>query len=109
MADSRSEQFFSVTQVAKMLACSRVTVWRSITKGHLPAVRIGHCWRIPARALGNKVMSTYPSEPDGKNLRKCAGRWQRAPGRPALLVAAADLSTRRTRPSHRARRPHRER
>lgn len=51
MAESRAEQFFSVTQVASMLVCSRVTVWRSIANGHLPAVRIGHCWRIPASAI----------------------------------------------------------
>ena len=51
MPEPRSEEFLSVTQVARMLACSRVTVWRSINNGHLPAVRIGHCWRIPASAI----------------------------------------------------------
>jgi excisionase family DNA binding protein len=45
------EHFYTVTEVATLLACSRVTVWRSINKGFLPAVRIGRSWRIPASAI----------------------------------------------------------
>lgn len=51
MAEAQYEKFLSITEVANLLACSRVTVWRSINNGHLRAVRIGHCWRIPASAI----------------------------------------------------------
>jgi len=50
-----SEHFYKVSEVAKLLACSRVTVWRSIRNGHLRAVRIGHSWRIPASAIEPKL------------------------------------------------------
>lgn len=52
-----SEHFYTVSEVAKLLACSRVTVWRSIRNGHLLAVRIGHAWRIPASALEPKLQN----------------------------------------------------
>ncbi len=44
-------RFYTVTEVAALLACSRVTVWRSIHNGTLPAVQIGRSWRIPATAI----------------------------------------------------------
>ncbi len=51
------EHFYTVTEVATLLACSRVTVWRSINNGCLPAVRIGHSWRIPASAIEPKLQN----------------------------------------------------
>ena len=51
------EDFYTVTEVAKRLACSRVTVWRSIRNGNLRAVRIGHSWRIPASAIEPKLQN----------------------------------------------------
>jgi excisionase family DNA binding protein len=50
-------RFYTVSEVATLLACARVTVWRSIRNGHLPAVRIGHSWRIPASALEPKLQN----------------------------------------------------
>lgn len=51
------EHFYRVSEVAKLLSCSRVTVWRSIRNGNLPAVRIGHSWRIPASAVEPKLQN----------------------------------------------------
>jgi excisionase family DNA binding protein len=51
------KHFYTVSEVAKLLSCSRVTVWRSIRNGHLRAVRIGHSWRIPASAIEPKLQN----------------------------------------------------
>ena len=57
MRSNPPESFYTVTEVAELLACSRVTVWRSIAGGNLPAVRIGHCWRIPASAIEPRLQN----------------------------------------------------
>jgi excisionase family DNA binding protein len=57
MTTNPPKHFYTVSEVASLLACARVTVWRSIQNGYLPAVRIGHAWRIPASALEPKLQN----------------------------------------------------
>jgi excisionase family DNA binding protein len=57
MSTNPPEHFYTVTEVAALLACSRVTVWRSINNGFLPAIRIGRSWRIPASAIEPRLQN----------------------------------------------------
>lgn len=47
-ADTR---FMTVTEVAEMMRVSRMTVYRMIHAGELPAVRFGRSYRVPESAV----------------------------------------------------------
>ncbi len=40
------DSFFTVNEVAELLRVSKLTVWRYINAGSLPAYKIGRDWRI---------------------------------------------------------------
>lgn len=44
-------QFFTVAEVAEMTRVSRMTVYRMVHSGELPAVRFGNSYRVPKSAL----------------------------------------------------------
>ncbi|MGH4022043.1 MAG: helix-turn-helix domain-containing protein [Pseudonocardiaceae bacterium] len=48
---AEAPRFYSVAQVARMLGMSKMTVYRAISEGEFPAVRIRGRLIIPARAL----------------------------------------------------------
>ncbi|MCY1157614.1 MAG: DNA-binding protein, partial [Citricoccus sp.] len=43
--------FMTVTEVAEMMRVSRMTVYRMIHAGELPAVRFGRSYRVPQAAV----------------------------------------------------------
>lgn len=54
MADHRTvvaPTFYDVSSVAQMFRMSRMTVYRAIHTGELPAVRIRGRWLVPARVI----------------------------------------------------------
>lgn len=52
MADNFAEaKFMTVTEVADMMRVSRMTVYRMIHSGNLPAVRFGRSYRVPLEAV----------------------------------------------------------
>ncbi len=53
MADSSSPRtvFLTVAEVADMLRVSRMTVYRWVHAGELPAVRFGRSFRVPQQAV----------------------------------------------------------
>lgn len=52
MADNFAEaKFMTVTEVADMMRVSRMTVYRMIHSGNLPAVRFGRSYRVPSEAV----------------------------------------------------------
>ncbi|NMR31870.1 helix-turn-helix domain-containing protein [Crystallibacter degradans] len=57
--------FLSVAQVAGHLHVSKMTIYRLIHTGKLPAVRIGHTYRVTEKAVGeyleNGVVRTGPA------------------------------------------------
>jgi excisionase family DNA binding protein len=59
-----NDVLLSVGQVADRLRVSRMTVYRLIRNAQLPAVRIGHTYRISshwlARYLDNALVCTAP-------------------------------------------------
>jgi excisionase family DNA binding protein len=44
-------RFFTPTEVARMLRVSKITVYRAIRDGDLPAVPVRGRWAVPARAI----------------------------------------------------------
>lgn len=52
MADNFAEaKFMTVTEVADMMRVSRMTVYRMIHSGNLPAVRFGRSYHVPLEAV----------------------------------------------------------
>lgn len=48
---SQRTAFLTVAEVATMLRVSRMTVYRWVHAGDLPAVRFGRSFRVPQRAV----------------------------------------------------------
>ncbi len=44
-------QFLTVAEVAEITRVSRMTVYRMVHSGELPAVRVGSSYRVPRTAL----------------------------------------------------------
>lgn len=51
-------KFMTVTEVADMMRVSRMTVYRMIHAGDLPAVRFGRSYRVPQEAVEAIVSDT---------------------------------------------------
>ncbi len=51
-------KFMTVTEVAEMMRVSRMTVYRMIHAGDLPAVRFGRSYRVPQEAVQAIVSDT---------------------------------------------------
>lgn len=50
-------RFMTVTEVAEMMRVSRMTVYRMIHAGELPAVRFGRSYRVPESAVEQIVQT----------------------------------------------------
>jgi excisionase family DNA binding protein len=55
--------FYTVTEVAEVLRCSRAEVYLLITRGVLPSRRIGSMIRVPADALNKLLTATEQASP----------------------------------------------
>ena len=51
-------QFMTVSEVADLMRVSRMTVYRMIHSGELPAVRFGRSYRVPLEAVQAIVTDT---------------------------------------------------
>lgn len=49
-ADARP-QYLTVAEVAETMRVSRMTVYRLVHSGELPAIRVGKSFRVPEQAL----------------------------------------------------------
>ncbi|MBO0840368.1 MAG: helix-turn-helix domain-containing protein [Sciscionella sp.] len=52
-------QFLTVAEVATLMRVSRMTVYRLVHSGELPAVRVGKSFRVPERAVHEYLESAY--------------------------------------------------
>ncbi|UIK88785.1 helix-turn-helix domain-containing protein [Arthrobacter polaris] len=43
--------FFTVQEVAELMRVSKMTIYRMVHAGELPAVRFGRSYRVPANAV----------------------------------------------------------
>jgi excisionase family DNA binding protein len=56
--------FYDVQDVADMFQMSRMTVYRAIKGGELPAIRIRGRWFVPARVIDALVTSAEEAVPE---------------------------------------------
>ncbi len=63
-AASAAPTFYDVRSVAQMFQMSRMTVYRAIRSGELPAVRIRGRWLVPARVIDALVTAAEAAVPE---------------------------------------------
>ena len=54
-SDLSEAQFLTVAEVAAQMQVSKMTVYRLVHGGELPAARVGRSFRVPRRAVENHL------------------------------------------------------
>jgi excisionase family DNA binding protein len=52
-------QFLTVAEVASVMRVSKMTVYRLVHSGHLPAIRVGRAFRVPVLAFHLYLSESY--------------------------------------------------
>jgi excisionase family DNA binding protein len=52
-------RFLTVAEVAAVMRVSKMTVYRMVHSGDLPAVRVGRSFRVPEQAVHNYLRNAY--------------------------------------------------
>ncbi len=52
-------RFLTVAEVASMMRVSKMTVYRLVHHGELPAVRVGRSFRVPEAAVHEYLRQSY--------------------------------------------------
>lgn len=52
-------QFLTVAEVAAVMRVSKMTVYRLVHSGHLPAIRVGRSFRVPEQAVHDYLKESY--------------------------------------------------
>ncbi len=51
--------FMTVAEVAAVMRVSKMTVYRLVHSGELPAVRVGRSFRVPKKAVDDYLRESY--------------------------------------------------
>ena len=51
-------RFVTVAEVASLMRVSKMTVYRLVHSGELPAIRVGRSFRVPESAVNNYLQAT---------------------------------------------------
>jgi excisionase family DNA binding protein len=52
-------RFLTVAEVAAIMRVSKMTVYRLVHSGELPAVKVGRSYRVPERAIHEYLRQSY--------------------------------------------------
>lgn len=52
-------RFLTVAEVATLMRVSRMTVYRLVHSGDMPAVRVGRSFRVPERAVHDYLQTAF--------------------------------------------------
>ena len=52
-------RFLTVAEVAQLMRVSRMTVYRLVHSGELPAVRVGRSFRVPERTVHDYLRDAF--------------------------------------------------
>ena len=52
-------RFLTVAEVAAVMRVSKMTVYRLVHNGDLPAIRVGRSFRVPEQAVHDYLRSAY--------------------------------------------------
>ena len=69
MDETPAPRFMTVNEVAELMRVSKMTVYRLIHAGELPAIRVGHSFRVPQEEVEKMLGETW----DGEQGRTVAG------------------------------------
>ena len=58
--DLATVQFLTVAEVAARMRVSKMTVYRMVHGGELPAARVGRSFRVPRRAVEELLRTALP-------------------------------------------------
>ncbi|OBH16436.1 MULTISPECIES: helix-turn-helix domain-containing protein [Mycolicibacter] len=58
-ADAGRTQFLTVAEVAALMRVSKMTVYRLVHNGELPAVRVGRSFRVHAKAVHDLLETSF--------------------------------------------------
>ncbi|QGU03659.1 helix-turn-helix domain-containing protein [Corynebacterium comes] len=59
MANADKGTFLTVAEVAEIMRVSKMTVYRLVHSGDLPAVRVGRSFRVHEKAVDDYLDSSY--------------------------------------------------
>lgn len=62
MNNPSAPQFYTVTEVAQVMRVSKMTVYRMIHAGQLPAIRVGKSFRVPQPAVEQLLDITWTDD-----------------------------------------------
>ena len=57
--DISGVKFLTVAEVATVMRVSKMTVYRLVHSGELPAVRVGRSFRVPEHAVNEYLQRSY--------------------------------------------------
>ena len=57
--DISDVKFLTVAEVAAVMRVSKMTVYRLVHSGELPAVRVGRSFRVPEQAVHDYLKTSY--------------------------------------------------
>ena len=60
MAEPSAPRFLTVAEVAQLARVSRMTVYRMVHAGELPAIRVGKSFRVPEAAVEDMLSEGLP-------------------------------------------------
>lgn len=60
--DLKDVRFLTVAEVADMMRVSRMTVYRLVHSGELPAIRFGRSFRVPESAVEHMLQAVTVEE-----------------------------------------------
>lgn len=55
MSELQDVRFLTVAEVANLMRVSKMTVYRMVHAGELPAIRFGRSFRVPASAVSAAI------------------------------------------------------
>jgi excisionase family DNA binding protein len=55
----REVRFLTVAEVAAVMRVSKMTVYRMVHSGELPAVRVGRSFRVPEKAVQDYLKNAF--------------------------------------------------
>lgn len=64
MEKPAAPQFLTVSEVAEVMRVSKMTVYRLIHAGELPAIRVGKSFRVPSAAVQQLLDISWQSSED---------------------------------------------
>lgn len=66
MVHQPAPRFMTVSEVADLMRVSKMTVYRLIHSGEMPAIRVGKSFRVPEAAVGQLINSGLADHSDGR-------------------------------------------